>query len=113
MRQPIPLGDGQAVLCAAHLIKDQEPVLVMFGDTLYDAQVSPVKQVIEAYEQYGETMIGLSEVAPQEVSQFGVIGGTELKEGAYKIEQFIEKPAVEAAPSNLVQVGIMSLPQKC
>ncbi|MGI6374324.1 MAG: UTP--glucose-1-phosphate uridylyltransferase [Patescibacteria group bacterium] len=106
VRQPIPLGDGQAVLCAAHLIKDQEPVLVMFGDTLYDAQVSPVKQVIEAYEQYGETMIGLSEVAPQEVSQFGVIGGTELKEGVYKIEQFIEKPAVEAAPSNLVQVGI-------
>src|SRR5574343_671304 len=36
VRQPLPLGDGHALACAAHLVYD-EPVLVMFGDTLYDA----------------------------------------------------------------------------
>ena len=106
VRQPVPLGDGQAVLCAAHLVNEDEPILVMFGDTLYDAAISPVTQVIQAYEKYGQTIIGLSEVGASEVSQFGVIGGPEIEKGVYKIEQFIEKPKVSEAPSNLVQVGI-------
>lgn len=106
VRQPIPLGDGHAIKCASHLIGDDEAVLIMFGDTLYDAEISPVKQVIDAYEKYGETMIGLSEVKPDEVSQFGVIAGNDLGDGVYEITQFIEKPKMEDAPSNLVQVGI-------
>jgi len=79
---------------------------VMFGDTLYDAEVSPVKQVIDVYEKYGATVIGLAEVEHKLVSQFGVIGGEDLGQGIYKINKFIEKPALEDAPSNLVQVGI-------
>jgi len=106
VRQPVPLGDGQAVLCAAHLVNEDEPVLVMFGDTLYDAPISPVSQVIEAYEKYGQTIIGLSEVGKDEVSQFGVIDGQEVEKDIYKISRFIEKPKIEEAPSNLVQVGI-------
>lgn len=106
VRQPIPLGDGHAVLCASHLIDEDEAVLVMFGDTLYDAPVSPVKQVIDVYEKYGDTVIGLSEVKPEEVSQFGVMGGVDLGEGVYEVKQFVEKPPVKEAPSNLVQVGI-------
>lgn len=106
VRQPIPLGDGHAVLCAAHLIDPGEAVLVMFGDTLYDAKISPVTQVMDAYEKYGATIIGLSEVDKKDVSQFGVMGGIDLGDGAYKVEQFVEKPAIADAPSNLVQVGI-------
>lgn len=106
VRQPIPLGDGHAVNCAAHLFATDESVLVMFGDTLYDAEVSPVKQVIDVYEKYGATVIGLEEVEHKLVSQFGVIGGEDLGNGVYKINQFIEKPALTDAPSNLVQVGI-------
>ncbi len=106
VRQPIPLGDGHAVLCASHLIGEDEAVLVMFGDTLYDAEISPVKQVIEAYEKYGDTVIGLSEVRPEEVSQFGVMGGVDLGDDVYEVRQFIEKPKMSEAPSNLVQVGI-------
>lgn len=106
VRQPIPLGDGHAVMCAAHLVRDDEPVLVMFGDTLYDSPVSPVKQVMDVYERYGDAVIGLSEVEHKDVSQFGVIDGLDLGDGVYEIKKFIEKPPVEEAPSNLVQVGI-------
>jgi UTP--glucose-1-phosphate uridylyltransferase len=106
VRQPIPLGDGHAVNCAAHLFSKDESVLVMFGDTLYDAEISPVKQVIDVYEKYNATVIGLAEVEHKLVSQFGVIGGEDLGNGVYKITKFIEKPALEDAPSNLVQVGI-------
>lgn len=106
VRQAVPLGDGHAVNCASHLIFENEPILIMFGDTLYDAEISPVKQIIDAYEKYGQTIIGLSEVKPDEVSQFGVIGGEDLGDGVFKINQFMEKPKKEDAPSNLVQVGI-------
>lgn len=106
VRQPIPLGDGHAVLCAAHLIDEDEAVLVMFGDTLYDAEVSPVKQVVDVYNKYGDTVIGLSKVKKEELNQFGVMGGIDLGDGVYEIKEFVEKPPVEKAPSNLVQVGI-------
>ncbi|MHB8903727.1 MAG: UTP--glucose-1-phosphate uridylyltransferase [Patescibacteria group bacterium] len=106
VRQPIPKGDGHAVNCAAHLFNEDESVLIMFGDTLYDAEISPVTQVMDVYEKYGATVIGLAEVEHNLVSQFGVIGGEDLGNGIYKITKFIEKPALEDAPSNLVQVGI-------
>jgi UTP-glucose-1-phosphate uridylyltransferase len=51
VRQAIPLGDGHAINFASHLIFD-EPVLIMFGDTLYDATNSPVKQIIDLYNRY-------------------------------------------------------------
>jgi len=106
VRQPIPLGDGHAINCAAHLVRDDEPVLIMFGDTLYDAEVSPVKQLIEAYEKYGKPVVGLAEVKHEDVSKFGVIDGTEVEDGIYNIKSFVEKPKVDEAPSNLVAVGL-------
>ncbi len=105
VRQPVPLGDGHAVNCAAHLVGKDEPVLVMFGDTLYDSKISPASQVIKAYNKYEQSIIGLSEVKPHEVKHFGVIDGTDLGDGSYNIKKFIEKPQ-RNAPSNLVQVGI-------
>jgi len=104
VRQPIPLGDGHAVNCASHLVDDDESVLVVFGDTLYDSDIS--RQVIETFEQYGQPVIGLAEVAREEVSKFGVIDGVDLGNGVYEIKKIIEKPSVDKAPSNLVAVGI-------
>jgi UTP--glucose-1-phosphate uridylyltransferase len=106
VRQPIPLGDGHAINCASHLITEDEPVLIMFGDTLYDAEVSPVKQLIEVYNKYGKSVVGLSEVDKKEVDKFGVIDGDSMEEGVYKINRFVEKPDVDEAPSNLVAVGL-------
>ncbi|MFA4999866.1 MAG: UTP--glucose-1-phosphate uridylyltransferase [Patescibacteria group bacterium] len=106
VRQPIPLGDGQAISCAAHLIAEDEPVLVMFGDTLYDAPISPVKQIMDVYEKYGDPVVGLSAVDKNEVDKFGVIDGVDLGDGAYEIKRIVEKPTVSAAPSNLAAVGI-------
>jgi UTP--glucose-1-phosphate uridylyltransferase len=106
VRQPIPLGDGHALKCAAHLVGDDEPVLVMFGDTLFNGQKSPISQVIELYEKYGDPVVGLSEVDKGEVNKFGVIAGTDLGQGNFEINKFVEKPKVGEAPSNLAAVGI-------
>ncbi|MCG2691075.1 UTP--glucose-1-phosphate uridylyltransferase GalU [Candidatus Parcubacteria bacterium] len=106
VRQPMPLGDGHAINCAAHLIGGDEPVLVMFGDTLYDAKVPIAKQVIDTFNKYGDPVVGLSEVERKEVSKFGVIDGIDLGGGNYEIKRFVEKPPVDKSPSNLVAVGI-------
>ena len=104
VRQPMPLGDGHAILQAAHIVGD-EPALVLFGDCLYDSETPASKQLIETYEKYGDSVIGLSHVEKQEVSKFGVIEGVKLDETNYEIKNIVEKPKPEETQSNLVAVG--------
>lgn len=104
VRQPMPLGDGHAILQAAHIVGD-EPVLVLFGDCLYDSETPASKQLIETYEKYGDSVIGLSHVEKEEVSKFGVIEGVKLDETNYEIKNIVEKPKPEETESNLVAVG--------
>ncbi|MFA6047605.1 MAG: UTP--glucose-1-phosphate uridylyltransferase GalU [Parcubacteria group bacterium] len=104
VRQPMPLGDGHAVLQAKHIVGD-EPVLVLFGDCLYDSQVPASKQLIEVYEKYGDSVIGMSQVEKEEVSKFGVLEGIHLENHTYEIKGMVEKPKPEDAKSNLVAVG--------
>lgn len=106
VRQPEPLGDGHAIYCASHLMGRGEPVLIFFGDTLYDSVVPVTKQVIDAYDKFQAPIIGLAEVPMEEVSSFGVIDGDDLGEGHYKLKGMVEKPSMDDAPSNLVAVGI-------
>ncbi len=105
VRQPVPLGDGHALLQAAHLVDDDEPVLVMFGDCIYDSEVPAAAQLIDAYHKYNGTIIGMAEVEKEEVSKFGVLAGTALDDKHWQITQMVEKPAVEDAPSNVVAPG--------
>jgi UTP--glucose-1-phosphate uridylyltransferase len=105
VRQPVPLGDGHALLQAAHLVDDDEPVLVMFGDCIYDSEVPAAAQLIDAYHKYQGTIIGMAEVAKEEVSKFGVLAGTVLDDKHWQITQMVEKPNMEDAPSNIVAPG--------
>lgn len=104
VRQSKPLGDGHALLQAAHLLNG-EPALVIFGDCLYDSEVPASKQLMETFEKYGDPVIGLSEVPDDQVSLFGVIDGVKLDERTYEVKGLVEKPKKENAPSNLVAVG--------
>lgn len=105
VRQPVPLGDGHAILQAAHLVDDDESVLIIFGDCIYDSVVPAARQLMEAYEEYRAPIIGLSEVALEDVSKFGVIDGEKVGERDWKITHIVEKPKPEEAPSRAVAVG--------
>jgi UTP--glucose-1-phosphate uridylyltransferase len=105
VRQSVPLGDGHALLQAAHLVDDDEPVLVMFGDCIYDSEVPAAKQLIDSYHKYQGPIIGMAEVEMSEVSNFGVLAGTPLDDSHWAITQMVEKPSVEDAPSNIVAPG--------
>lgn len=104
VRQPMQLGDGHAILQAAHLIGN-EPVAVVFGDTVYDSKTPIVKQLMDTYEKYGDPVIGLTEVSRDEVSKFGVYDGVKLDDSTIEIKTVVEKPKKEDAPALTVAPG--------
>ncbi|MEK7182085.1 MAG: UTP--glucose-1-phosphate uridylyltransferase GalU [Patescibacteria group bacterium] len=105
VRQPIPLGDGHALLCAKHLINEGEAVAVLFGDDIVDNEVPALRQLIDVYEKYADPVVALLQVPKEEVSKFGVVGSIPVGERTHEIQRFVEKPKVEEAPSNLIAVG--------
>ncbi len=106
VRQPEPLGDGDAIMRARHLIHPHESVAVLFGDDLVDNEKRPaIKQLIEIYEKYGDAVIALMAVPKKEVHRFGVVETNNIDKRTHEIKHFVEKPKTEEAPSNLVAVG--------
>ena len=97
-------GLGDAVYCARHHVND-EPFVVLLGDTVVDAQVPAAQQLLQVYERYQESVVLLEEVEPSLVSRYGVIDGKEIEPDLYLVEDFVEKPRPEEAPSNLVIAG--------
>jgi UTP--glucose-1-phosphate uridylyltransferase len=77
----------------------------LFGDCIYDSIIPASKQLIDTFQEYGDSVIGMSQVEIDEVSKFGVIEGFMVDKSTYEITKLIEKPKSEEANSNLVAVG--------
>jgi UTP--glucose-1-phosphate uridylyltransferase len=105
VRQKGPYGNGTPVLTAASLVAD-EPFVFVWGDDLVKSRVSFTKQMVDDFEKNGKLMIGVQEVPREEVSKYGIV---KLKKGTMQIQDIIEKPSVEEAPSNLADFGRMIL----
>jgi UTP--glucose-1-phosphate uridylyltransferase len=94
-------GLGDAIYCARHHVNN-EPFAVLLGDTVIDARVPAVGQLLEVFEKVLNPVVLLEEVDRAKVSCYGVIDGRQTQPGIYEVADFIEKPSVEEAPSNLV-----------
>ena len=94
-------GLGDAIYCGRHHINDQ-PFAVLLGDTVIDADVPAVKQLLEVYERFESSTVLLEEVPRERVSRYGVIDGKEIEPDIFDIHDFVEKPDVDEAPSNYV-----------
>ncbi|MBW2661448.1 MAG: UTP--glucose-1-phosphate uridylyltransferase GalU [Deltaproteobacteria bacterium] len=104
VRQPKPLGDGDAILKARHLIGD-EPCAILFGDDIVDSEKPCIGQLMEVFEKYGDPVMALEKIPKEEVCKFGVVQPNKISERTYEIKDLVEKPAIEKAPSNLTIVG--------
>ncbi|MBD3361027.1 UTP--glucose-1-phosphate uridylyltransferase GalU [Candidatus Peregrinibacteria bacterium] len=105
VRQPFPLGDGHAVLCAKNLVEN-EPFAVLFGDDIYDGKTPPLKQMIEEFEKYSAPIVALQKIDKKETNKYGIINPkSKLNGKTYEIKNLIEKPSPKKAPSNLAIVG--------
>ncbi len=106
VRQPEALGLGHAVLCAAKLVGDT-PFAVMLADDLLDGgkDLPVMKQMVDIYNHYNCSVLGVEEIAPEQSRSYGVIDGREWDDRVIKMSAIVEKPAPEKAPSNLGVVG--------
>lgn len=108
VRQKGPYGNGVPVLSAASIVED-EPFVYVWGDDLVKSKVSFTKQMIDDYDKTGSLMIGVQEVPKSQVDRYGIV---KLKKGTMRIEDIIEKPSIEQAPSCLADFGRMILNQE-
>ena len=94
-------GLGDAIRYAQHHVNN-EPFAILLGDTLIESRYGSVtRQLIEVFDKYKGSVVALEEVEREVVSRYGIIGGSEVEENVFKVSDFIEKPSIEEAPSNL------------
>lgn len=107
VRQPYQRGLGDAILCAKEFV-DGEPFGVILGDDIvYTGNGEPaLKQLMDQYDKTGGTVIGCQVVKPEQVSAYGIIDGTQTDDpNLLKVQDMVEKPNLEAAPSRFAALG--------
>ena len=107
IRQKEPLGLGHAILCAKKHIGD-EAFAVLLGDDLVFSDVPCTKQLIEQYEKQRASIIAVEHVPPDRIESYGVVNFSDTETGdeyLYRVNEMVEKPNKEEAPSDLGILG--------
>ena len=105
VRQNHPKGLGHAILKAKSFVGD-EPFVIALGDDIVYNDVSVAKQLIENYSKYQSSIVGCQEVKESDVSKYGIVKPLlSLDEKTVEMEDFIEKPSIDEAPSKLACLG--------
>jgi len=104
IRQPEALGLGHAVLCAYPAVGD-EPFAVLLADDLLDGDPPVMKQMVDVYDYYRSSVIGVQEVAREDTRSYGIVDSKPMTDALEQILRIVEKPAPEEAPSTLAVVG--------
>ncbi|MFN2350385.1 MAG: UTP--glucose-1-phosphate uridylyltransferase GalU [Kiritimatiellia bacterium] len=97
-------GLGDAVSYARCHIGD-EPFALLLGDTIVESDSPVTSQLLQVFERYQESVVALEEVPMERVSRYGIMSGRSVAENLYMIDDFIEKPDMDEAPSNLAIAG--------
>ncbi|CAD6563094.1 UTP--glucose-1-phosphate uridylyltransferase GalU [Paraburkholderia sabiae] len=104
VRQPEALGSGHAILCAEKLVGDN-PFAVILADDLLHGAPPVMKQMVDVFDHYHSSVIGVEEIAPEDSRSYGVIDGKLWEDSIIKMSDIVEKPHPDVAPSNLGVVG--------
>jgi len=106
-RQNEMKGLGDAIYKGKVLVGNSAPFAVILAD---DLCVNPdgdgvLKQMVKLYEKYKCSIVAIMEVPKEQVSSYGVISGKEIEKGIFMIDNMVEKPDADKAPSNLAIIG--------
>ncbi len=104
IRQKEPKGLGHAIYCAKSFIAN-EPFAVLLGDDIVHANKPCLKQMIEVYDKYNSSVLGVQEVADEDVNKYGIIDGKQIADRIYSVDGLIEKPDIDEAPTNVAILG--------
>lgn len=104
IRQKEPKGLGDAVSCAKSFVGN-EPFAVMLGDDVIDSEVPCLKQLMNCFNEYKTSILGVQKVNENDVMKYGIIKGLYIKENVYKVKVLIENPTIDEALSNIAILG--------
>ena len=104
VRQKEQKGLGHAVSCAKSFVGD-EPFAVLLGDDIIHSEKPVIKQMMEVYEQKESTVLGCKTVAKKDVNKYGIVDYAKKEGDVYRVDDMVEKPEIENAPSNLAILG--------
>ena len=104
IRQKEPKGLGHAIYCAKTFVGN-EPFAVMLGDDVVDSKVPCLKQLIDCYSEYNTSILGVQKVPEDQVDKYGIVNGRFIEDRVYKVNDLVEKPSPEEAPSNIAILG--------
>jgi len=104
IRQKNALGLGHAVLTAKRVI-GEEPFAVLLGDDIIDSDVPALKQMMAVYKRYPATILAIQKVPKAQTRNYGIIDGKRIEDGVYLVNDLVEKPLPDEAPSNLAIIG--------
>lgn len=104
VRQREAKGLGHAIYCAKSFAEN-EPFAVLLGDDVVDAEVPCLKQMIDQFEKYQATILGVQTVSDEDTSKYGIVKGVKMDDRIYTVEDMVEKPAPGTAPSNIAVLG--------
>ncbi len=104
IRQKEPLGLGHAILTAKEVV-GKEPFAVILGDDIVRNGVPALKQLMDAYQKCGATILGVQKVDPCDTDKYGIVETAYSDGRLHKVARLVEKPPVECAPSNIAIMG--------
>lgn len=104
IRQKEQNGLGDAIRYARNHVGD-EPFAVLLGDTILDSATPVTRQLMDIFQQFKSSVLAVETVPQEKVSRYGIVGGDEISPGILKLSQLVEKPSVDASPSNLAIAG--------
>jgi len=104
IRQKEAKGLGHAIYCARTFVGN-EPFAVLLGDDVVSSRIPCLRQLMDVFESYSNTVLGVQKVSPNEVNKYGIISCEEIGERLYKVKDLVEKPAIDNAPSNVAILG--------
>ncbi|SHE36884.1 UTP--glucose-1-phosphate uridylyltransferase GalU [Clostridium fallax] len=104
VRQKEPRGLGHAIYCAKTFVGN-EPFAVLLGDDVVHSDEPCLKQLLDCYDEYKTTILGVQEVPKEDVSKYGIVNGIYIEDRVYKVKDLVEKPSLEEAPSNVAILG--------
>lgn len=105
IRQKEAKGLGHAVLCAKAFVGD-EPFAVLLGDDVVYNEGKPcLKQLIDVYNEKGGSVLGVQTVAHENICKYGCVDGEKIGDRVYTVNDMIEKPKPEEAPTDVAVLG--------
>lgn len=105
VRQKEQKGLGDAIYCARKHIDGEDAFAVLLGDTITTSEVPCIRQLMDIYDEYCASAIAVEEVPREKVERYGVIKPKPITKKLHIVEDLVEKPPVEEAPSNLAIIG--------